>query len=185
MSDWFATLQGLHAQAWDLLGKGVRDASHPCRLPTVATVSPDGWPEARTMVLRSADPAAGVVTLHTDLYSTKLASLQSNPRIALHVWDAEAALQIRLQAEVAIASGASVRDLWDKTPDHARQSYGVTPPPGVPILDALGYVKAPDPATFAVLLCEVMRIDLVHLGEKHRRAAYVRSDDWAGQWLSP
>ena len=185
MTDWFETLDGLHAKAWDLLGNGVRDASHPCRLPTISTISPDHWPEARTMVLRSADKAAGGLTLHTDLQSTKLASLRVNPRIALHVWDAETALQIRLQASVAITSGDLVRALWDEIPDHARQSYGVIPPPGTQITTALDYVKFPDPATFAVLDCRVMQIDLVHLGKDHRRATYSRSDDWAGQWLSP
>jgi pyridoxamine 5'-phosphate oxidase len=185
MTDWFATLHGLHAQTWDLLARGVADATHPCRLPTVATVSPDGWPEARSMVLRAADPLAGVVMLHTDLYSSKLASLRATPRAALHIWVADAALQIRLQADVTINSGAGLRALWDKIPDHARQSYGVTPAPGTPIADALDYVKAPDPATFAVLVCRVMQIDLVHLGAQHRRAAYSRSDDWAGGWLSP
>ncbi|MBR2654885.1 MAG: pyridoxamine 5'-phosphate oxidase family protein [Loktanella sp.] len=185
MNNWFETLDGMRAQAWDLFAAGVRDATHPCRLPTICTVTPDGWPEARTMVLRGADPVAGVVMLHTDLYSTKLASLRQTPRVALHVWDAAAALQIRLQAEVTISSGDSVRALWDKIPDHARQSYGVTPPPGTAIADALDYVKSPDPATFAVLACRVMQVDLVHLGDRHRRAAYSRSDDWAGQWLSP
>ena len=185
MSDWFETLDGLRARAWGMLARGVADAKHPCRLLTVCTVSPDGWPEARTMVLRSADPAAGVVTLHTDLHSTKLASLMANPRVALHVWIRPQALQMRLQAQITVQSGEETRDLWDKIPDHARQSYGVTPPPGTPIADALDYVKDPDPATFAVLECHVMQIDLVHLGDSHRRAAYSRSDDWAGQWLSP
>jgi len=185
MNNWFETLGGMHAQAWDLLAAGVRDATHPCRLPTISTITPDGWPEARTMVLRAADPVAGVVMLHTDLYSTKLVSLRQTPRVALHVWDAAEALQIRLQAEVTISSGNPVRALWDKIPDHARQSYGVTPPPGTAIADALDYVKSPDPATFAVLACRVMQVDLVHLGDQHRRAAYSRSDDWAGQWLSP
>ncbi len=185
MTDWFTTLDGLRARAWGMLARGVADARHPCRLPTVCTVSPDGWPEARTMVLRSADQGAAVVTLHTDLQSGKLASLQANPRVALHVWLRPQALQIRLQAEVTVQSGADVRPLWDKIPDHAQQSYGVTPPPGAPIGAALDYVKQPDPATFAVLSCRVMQIDLVHLGDQHRRAAYSRSDDWAGQWLSP
>jgi pyridoxamine 5'-phosphate oxidase len=185
MTDWFTTLDGLRAQAWQLLARGVADARHPCRLPTIATISPAGWPEARTMVLRKADPSAGEVTLHTDLQSTKLAGLRALPRLALHVWVPKADLQIRLQATVTIASGDAVRTLWNRIPDHARQSYGVTPPPGAPIAHALDYVKDPDPATFAVLTCQVMQMDLVHLGTDHRRAAYSRDDDWSGQWLAP
>lgn len=185
MTDWFTTLDGLRARAWAMLARGVADPRHPCRLPTIATVGPDGWPQARSMVLRAADPAAGLISLHTDLQSPKLASLRQTPRIALHVWDAKSALQIRLQADVQVQSGADVAHLWAKIPDHARQSYGVIPPPGTAIADALDYVKSPDPATFAVLVCRVMQMDLVHLGVQHRRAHYSRNDDWAGGWLSP
>lgn len=185
MTDWFATLDGLHEHVWDTLETGVRDAAHPARRPTLATVSPTGWPEARTVVLRSANRDGGVLTIHTDLYSDKIASLRANPRAALHVWDAEQALQIRLQVDVAIESGPDLLPLWHSIPDHAQQSYGVTPPPGQPIVTALDYVKQPDPATFAVLHCTVAHMDLVHLGAAHRRAAFSRERHWIGQWLSP
>lgn len=185
MTDWFETLDGLHARVWETLATGVSDAGHPARRPTLASVSPTGWPEARTVVLRSVDRDAGNLTVHTDLHSDKIASLRATPRAALHVWDAEQALQIRAQAEVTIQSGPDVLDLWQRIPDHAQQSYGVTPPPGRPIETALDYVKEPDPATFAVLLCQITHIDAVHLGADHRRAAFSRDRHWGGQWLSP
>lgn len=185
MSDWFTTLDGLLARMWETLTNGARDAAHPARQPTLATVSPDGWPEARTVVLRSADRAAGLVTIHTDLHSDKIASLRAMPRAALHIWAPEQALQIRLQANVTIQSGPELLPLWQRIPDHAQQSYGVTPPPGQPIATALDYVKQPDPATFAVLHCVIGHIDLVHLGADHRRASFSRDRHWAGQWLSP
>lgn len=185
MSEWFETKDGLWAKAWGILGRGVADAKHPARRPTFATVSPDGWPEARTVVLRSADQGAAEVTVHTDLYSDKIQSLKSNPRAALHIWVPQQNLQIRLQADVTILSGAATRPLWDKIPDHAQQSYGVTPPPGTKIDTGLEYVKDPDPATFAVLVCRLTFVDLVHLGDNHRRASFSRGGDWQGQWLSP
>lgn len=185
MTEWFEALSGLLDRVWDTLKQGVADAEHAARLPTLATTSPAGLPEARTVVLRSADQEQGEVTFHTDLYSDKIKSLTERPLAALHIWDASQSLQIRLQADVAIQTGINTRPLWDEIPDHARQSYGVSPPPGTPINTALDYVKAPDPATFAVLRCRIATIDAVHLGEHHRRAAYSRSDDWAGQWLSP
>lgn len=185
MSEWYETLTGLHGRVWDTLARGVADARHPARLPTFATLSPDGWPEARTVVLRAADTAAYSVTLHTDLYSDKITSLRHNPRAALHIWDANQALQIRLQATVTIESGNATRALWDRVPDHAQQSYGVTPPPGTPLPSALGYVKSPDPDSFAVLECAITHVDAVHLGTQHRRAAFSWGSDWVGQWLSP
>lgn len=185
MSKWFETADGILGRVWGTLGRGVADAKHPARRPTFATVSTDGWPEARTVVLRTADREAGLVTVHTDLYSDKIKSLQASPRAALHIWDAKQDLQIRLQAEVVIDTGAATRVLWDKIPDHAQQSYGVTPPPGTPIKAALDYVKDPDPDTFAVLQCTVTTIDAVHLGTDHRRVSFLRVGHWHGQWLSP
>lgn len=185
MTDWFTTADGIWGRVWATLGRGVADAKHPARRPTFATVSPTGWPEARTVVLRNADRETAEVTVHTDLFSDKIKSLTQTPRAALHIWDAKADLQIRLQAEVTIISGAETRTLWDRIPDHAQQSYGVTPPPGTPIDTALDYIKKPDPATFAVLTCTVVHIDAVHLGADHRRIAFSRDRGWDGQWLSP
>lgn len=185
MSEWFESLESIHAQIWDTLIQGVVNADHPARRPTFATVSPDSWPEARTVVLRGADPEAGKVWVHTDLQSDKIRSLQATPRAALHVWIADERLQIRLRTEVEIEHGPSVQPIWNNIPDHSKQSYGITPGPGTPITGALDYVKEPDPATFAVLHCRVMDIDALHLGDRHRRAAFSRQRGWAGQWLSP
>jgi hypothetical protein len=185
MSNWFETTDGIWTRVWSTLERGVADAKHPARSPTFATVSPDGWPEARTVVLRTADRDVGAITVHTDLYSDKIKSLKAVPRAALHVWDPKQDLQIRVQAEVSISSGAQTRALWDKIPDHAQQSYGVTPPPGTAIETALDYVKDPDPDTFAVMICTVATIDVVHLGTDHRRVSFSRTSHWQGQWLSP
>lgn len=185
MSNWFETTEGIWESLWRTLERGVADAAHPARRPTFATVSPEGWPEARTVVLRTADRGACAMTVHTDLYSDKIKSLKSTPRAALHIWDAEQDMQIRVQAEVSIESGPATRALWDRIPDHAQQSYGVTPPPGTVIATALDYVKDPDPDTFAVLTCTVMSIDAVHLGQQHRRVRFSRHSHWQGQWLSP
>ena len=185
MTDWFETTDGIWKKVWSALGQGVSDASRPARLPTFATVSPDGWPQARTVVLRSADRKAGRVAVYTDLFSDKIRSLRAQPRAALHIWDPKEDLQIRLQAEVTIISGPDTRLLWDQTPDHAQQSYGVIPPPGTPIENALAYGKTPDPDSFAVLDCTITAIDAVHLGADHRRACFSRVGHWQGQWLSP
>lgn len=185
MTDWFTTLDGLWGRMWESLSDGVARRDAPARHPTFATISPAGWPEARTVVLRRADRAARVVDLHTDLHSAKVESLRRTPQAALHVWDEAYRLQIRLSTVVTIRSGAEVAGLWARVPDPSRQSYGVIPPPGTPINAALAYEKRPDPATFAVLDCAIVAVDLVHLGDQHRRAGFSAATGWVGQWLSP
>ena len=182
---WAANLDTLYAQVWARLVRGVHDRHAPARHPTFATVSPDGFPEVRTVVLRAADPVACTLDIHTDVASAKVASLRHTPRASVHVWDASAHLQSRIEVEVAILTGAQVAAIWARVPDPSRQSYGTVPPPGVAIADALAYEKIPNPASFAVLRCTVRAIDAVHLGPQHRRARFEAAHGWAGQWLAP
>jgi pyridoxine/pyridoxamine 5'-phosphate oxidase len=185
MTDWYEALDGLHAQVWQRLSRGVADRHAPARQPTLATVSPAGWPEARTVVLRRAMPSDALLEIYTDTQSDKIESLHTTPRAALHVWEPKLDFQIRLQANVSLLQGETVADRWQPLPDIARLSYGVTPPPGQPIADALAYDKTPDQARFCVLSLSVTHIDVVHLGAHHRRASFAASDGWAGQWLVP
>jgi drug/metabolite transporter (DMT)-like permease len=57
----------LHAQVWARLLRGVGDRHAPARHPVLATVAQGGMPQARTVVLRAADAAAGTLDIHTDL----------------------------------------------------------------------------------------------------------------------
>lgn len=182
---WAAHLESLHAQVWDRLVRGVHDRRAPARHPTLATVSLDGRPRARTVVLRRVDRREGSLDIHTDLNSPKVSELSATPFAALHVWDGAGHLQIRLDAKVTILSGAEVADIWQRVPEASRASYGRLPHPGQPIAGALDYTGHADPAAFGVLRLRAYTIEALHLGTDHRRALYERSNDWKGQWLAP
>lgn len=173
------------AEAWQHLEDGVARADAAARFPTFATVAPDGTPEARTVALRAAKRDAGIVEVHTDITTPKVASLRHNPIAALHVWVPAADLQIRLTADVEILSGAEVDAAWAQVPVASRVSYGTTPTPGTPIGHVYAYDKPALRDSFAVLRCHLTHIDLVHLPARHRRAIYVVSDNWQGTWVSP
>ena len=181
MNNWFETLDGTQAMVWDRLHVSARDSA----LVAFATVSKDGLPEVRTVVLRDADRNARTLEIYTDLQSDKITSLQAHPHASVVLWDETTSLQIRLQAEVVILSGAAVRDRWMAVPDHSKISYGVTPAPGQVIPESTAYTKAPNAEVFAVLSCRVAHIDAVYLGRIHRRAAFSQVGDWAGNWLAP
>jgi pyridoxamine 5'-phosphate oxidase len=182
---WASELVTLHAHAWQRLVRGVHDRHAPARHPTLATVSSDGLPATRTVVLRAADPSTGRLELHTNLYSAKIADLMATPVAALHVWDHGSRLQIRLEADVAIATGPEVAAAWARVPEHSRSAYSSSQRPGHPIPGALDYDQQADPAVFAVLSLTIRSMELLHLGADHRRAQFTRASDWAGQWLVP
>jgi pyridoxamine 5'-phosphate oxidase len=182
---WAGDLGTLHAQIWARLVRGVGDRHAPARHPTFATVSPDGRPEARTVVLRAANQTAGTLDVHTDLRSAKVTALRANPRAELHIWDNSAHLQTRVEVTVAILTGDTVASYWAKLPEVAKLNYGTTPAPGEPIANSLDYIKEPDQAIYAVLSCAVQAFDIVHLGPQHRRARFDYTNNRIGQWLVP
>ena len=184
--DWALSLDGMRAQAWSCLSRGVRDRRAPSRHPTLATVSPEGWPQARTVVLRAADPAQAVLEVHTDTRSAKVAALRAAPRAALHFWDARRHLQIRLACTATLLTGDAAAAHWDRVPPAARATYGADTAPGTPIDDPMAQGHGGGQAWgFAVLCLQVHMMDLLHLGAPQRRAGYRRAQAWAGPWLAP
>lgn len=182
---WAQELDSLLAHAWQRLIRGVHDRHAPTRHPTLATVSPDGWPQVRTVVLRAADRLNGRLEIHTNAYSPKMADLMATPVAALHVWDSGSHLQIRLQADVMISQGTEVAKTWDGVPERSRAAYSRSSVPGQAIPTALAYASDPDPSAFAVLHLNIRSMDLLHLGSNHRRAQFDRGHNWVGRWVAP
>lgn len=182
---WACDLSLLHAEVWTRLTRGVHDRHAPARHPTLATVTPEGRPDARTVVLRAADKAAGVLQVHTDVHSAKVRDVRATPFAAVHVWDASAHLQVRLETDVTILTGLDVASIWAGVPAGSRLSYGSIPAPGQPIPQALDYIKTMDGGAFVVLKLQILAIDALHLGQNHRRARFDRESGWSGEWLAP
>lgn len=172
-------------EGWSHLKLGVSDSRSPARFPTFASISPDGKPEARTVALRGASRSTSVLEVHTDIATSKVVALRHTPTAAFHVWVPQADLQIRLTTFVEILTGVDIDQQWERVPVASRVSYGTVPNPGAPISSAYAYEKPSKRDRFAVLKCSLLEMDLVHLGERHRRAVFVRENDWAGTWLAP
>jgi len=185
LHDWAQSLDTLLDQTWKRLARGVADRRAPARHPTLATVDTAGLPQARTVVLRSADPDTAQLRVYTDRYADKVEHVQTHPHAAIHVWDNVAHLQLRLSAAVKVITGDTLQPVWTQLSDHARSCYGFHPASGDVITEGLAYEKLPDLASFAVLELTVEHMDILHLGYQHRRAHYSRDDDWAGQWVVP
>jgi pyridoxine/pyridoxamine 5'-phosphate oxidase len=170
---------------WQRLTRGVVDRHAAARHPVFATVSPEGRPEARTVVLRGANRADGTVEVHTDGGSDKVRSLAVTPLAQLHVWDEKAKLQIRVSARVTLQTGEAVAHKWTRVPDGSRMAYGASPNPGTPIDHAHAYTKLASRDWFTVMTCTITEIELMQLVEPHRRAVFDRRNGWVGEWRVP
>lgn len=123
-------LDAVDTNQWRQLRKAAQDAHHPFRNLMLATIDPDGQPQARYLILRGADAGARTLELHTDMRSAKWGELAANPRVSVLGYDAEARMQIRLTGTATLhAPGNPANDAaWGALGTWARKTYCGGPP---------------------------------------------------------
>ena len=181
----FQKLDDFLDYAWTQISRGKVDKKSPARHPTFVTSSTDGFPSARTLVMRRSDRENNEIEFHTDTASSKILALTQNPRAGIHIWLPKVQLQIQMDVVVEIKVGDITIPYWRNVPTNSRTAYGTIPSPGKVLESPLSYNYAPDQKRFAVLLCDIHSIQLLLLGHKHIRAYYKKTSNWRGEWLSP
>jgi hypothetical protein len=178
------SLDSLRDAAWQSLERGVADRTAAARHITLATASDTGA-EVRIVVLRHVDQTDGVIQVHTDRLSGKVDDLTRTPHASFLIWEAAMNFQIRLRTTVTVRHGAAAKPEWDAVPEPSQGNYGGTAP-GTHIGSPTDAIRGPDMARFAVLDCRIDEIETLRLGpDRHLRAVFRRSDDFAGTWLAP
>ena len=170
---------------WAQISRGKADKKSPARNPTFVTSSADGFPNARTLVMRQSDRKNNKIEFHTDTASSKMLDLEENPRAGIHIWLPKVQLQIQMDVVVEVMVGVMTIPKWRDVPTSSRVAYGTIPSPGNIIESPFAYDHAPDQKRFAVLVCHIQSIQLLLLGVKHIRACYKKTTNWQGEWLSP
>lgn len=193
-----ATLDGVWDDAWSRLEAAVRDREHAFRTGVVASAGDDGV-DARTVVLRGADRAAGSLRFHTDRRSAKLAQLQQDHRVALVFHGDGVQVRVRGLASV-LADGDLVEAAWAATASISRRCYLTTAAPGTPSAEPTAGLPpdltmlrpplertAPGRAAFAVVLVHAQSLDWLHLAAHgQRRAGFSRDGErWMATWMVP
>ena len=170
---------------WAQISRGKGDKKSPARHTTFVTSSADGFPNARTLVMRRSNRKNNLIEFHTDTASSKMLALKESPHAGIHIWLPKVKLQIQMDVVVEIKVGDITIPNWTNVPTNSRVAYGIIPSPGTVIESPLAYDYAPSQKRFAVLICHLQSIQLLLLGEKHIRANYKRTTSWHGEWLSP
>jgi hypothetical protein len=151
------------------LETAVRSPGDPLRLFTLASVAPDGSPEARTLVLRAFDSVDRVIEFHCDLRSPKVEQLRRDPRVSLLFYDYEARWQLRIQADAIVHHrDAECERAWKFTPTTSRGNYACPYASGDPVPDGFTWVPPTDVPTdaeevyrnFVVVQCRFASIDI-------------------------
>ena len=183
------TPEEIRPQIWKELGRASLDRHHEWRTPVLASVDPDGLPDARTVVLRQVDALAGQLTFYTDSRSPKVAQLQVQGAAMLVFWSARLSWQLRVRVTCSvITSGPEVEALWQGVKQSAAAGDYLSPlPPGAVLPPCTGMAvaaNAPAPThSFAVLRAQVLQMDWLELSRDGHRRAQLGANTW--EWLTP
>ncbi len=176
--------------AWAMLARGVKDRKSAFHTPSVATITAANAPTIRTVVLRGCDEAAGWLRFHTDTRSGKIAELKQNPLAAMHFYDAQIKIQLRLSVTLTMLDGENYDAAWQATRPMSRECYQVTAAPGSPLDDPYA-VDFDATATndgedhFVPVRATVNTIEWLYLAARgHRRALFDLQNDTMS-WLVP
>lgn len=130
----------------------------PSDFPVLATVDADGAPAVRSVVLRAYDPTGDTLEITTRADSAKVGQLRLNAQGELLLWIPEDRLQLRLRGTWSVLDtrGDARRDAgWSALSEATRRTFywpDLQPPD----------MQSP-PATFAILIGTIERIDALEL----------------------
>lgn len=181
-------------QAWSLLEHGASDRRAPAHTPTLASLSLDGSPSLRTVVLRACSRSDRRLLVHTDRRSRKIEELLAEPRCSVLVYDPPQKIQLRLGARATLHLDGALADLqWSRSQETSRQIYGVGLAPGQIVSEPATVVadlalrsEAEQRANFAVLALEVFEIEWLYLSAQgHRRARFRLGGRDTAEWWVP
>ena len=184
------TPEEIRPQIWKELGRASQDRHHEWRTPVLASVDPDGLPNARTVLLRQVDALAGQLTFYTDSRSPKVAQLQTQASAMLVFWSARLSWQLRVRVACSvITAGPEVEAIWQGVKQSAAASDYLSPEPPGAVLPQGGSAEAVTvnsgvtAHSFAILRAQVLQMDWLELSHEGHRRAQLSANTWA--WLMP
>lgn len=190
-------------EAWDLLVQGAKDRHSPLHTPAIGTVTADGAPSQRIMVLREVDRDTHRLRFNTDVRVAKVSDIGDSAPVSVLGYHPAAKVQLRLSGTGHIQqNGATAEQAWDEASLYGKRCYLADPAPGQPVnLPTSGLDPAiegqkptneqviPARSNFSVLLVDVEKIEWLYLAHTgHRRANFIWNEEvrrWDGQWLVP
>lgn len=185
-------------EAWDALAAAAADPRLPFRYLTLASLGRCQFPEARTVVLRSANRATRVLEFHTDTRSPKWRELKDNGNSTILGYSDALKLQLRLRGDMELAPPGSLQadKIWSRLPPHTRATYQGGPPGDElrPENDPVSQAQVSETAEagrdrFGVLFFKALSLDWCRLErDNNLRARFSYGDNGelnGASWVEP
>ena len=173
-------------RTWQELERAAHDRHHEWRTPVLATVTSDGYPNARTVVLRQADAKRLSLQIYTDARSPKVAELTHQPVASLVFWSARLSWQLRVKVAVQVISqGPQLDGVWERLAQSpAASDYLSIAAPGDDLpagTEIAGGASAHH--HLAILVAQVQEIDWLEIRRAGHRRAVFNAQTWG--WRVP
>jgi hypothetical protein len=157
---------------------------HPFRYFTFTTVSQDGSPHSRTVVLRGFDPEKFIFSIYTDSRSEKIKELNHDQRAEFLFYDPNQLLQLSVKANLVHTKAS--KEKFESLPEPSKKDYSSVQFPGT-------FVKAPDSIQydfekghFVELHFVASQFEYLKLKRpNHLRARFYAERAWEGEFLAP
>ena len=171
---------------WERIEEASRTTRAPFRTTNLATVSPEGGPETRLVILRYASKRRRCLSVYSDGAALKCEALKRTSGVAFCFWDPELQLQVRMTGEAFIEESDAGDTNWVSLNSKAQELYRATPKPGTPIPQANAFAYGGE-TRFARIDCTITSIDILHLGPPNhsRIRAEWKDDNWVLEWVVP
>jgi len=160
----------------------------------LATVSEDGAPKLRTIILRGFDPAHGTVAFITDRRAPKVREIGIDARVSLAGYDPLSNLQLRMEGTAAIVEDESEREaVWASLRPHTHILFRTPFAPGM-ALEAQDAALVPENAYsiathehYCLIRVSINLLELLDLSsEPHSRNRFTRGrQGWTGGRIAP
>ena len=118
-------LHEVDAAAWADLELAGKNPSSGLRYVNLCSVGPNGDPQARLVVLRSANGKVRTIEIHTDTRSQKWREIGANRSVTVLAFDPTRGQQLRLRgtAERHGPGSTVATDAWDRLSPWTRATY--------------------------------------------------------------
>jgi len=185
----------------ELLLGAVSERTHPFKKPVLTTISLEGVPKARIIILRDVNFEERSIRLQTDARSDKVAEIGRNPNVMLAFYDPSHEIQVQVSGIASIHRDDVYADAaWKGAAPASRRAYLAKCEPGTPLAgpasglprDVEGKIPSEERleegrSNFAAVQMLFEQVDWLFLSPNgNRRARFVvKSNSWAGTWLAP
>lgn len=168
--------QNLVIRIWQELTRAPHDRHHAWRTPVLASIGLDGTPQARTLIIRSANSESWMLSAFTDRRSSKCEELKAHPAAQLVFWSQKLNWQLRVSASASIITDEELIDTtWQKVSQSktSKDYLNVNAPSSMISSEAAekNSLLESENHQFAIIQLKIIQLDWLELNrEGHSRA---------------